>query len=168
MLGWFGLDGAADGEADRVMARLVGELADEGFRVAGAVQVNTDLGADCACDMDILVIGEEGAPIRISQSLGAGSSGCRLDPGALEMAAARVGRRLAGAEILIVPKFGRQEAVGRGFRTLIAHAVADGLPVMLHVPPEQREAFAEFAAGMAERIEPAALADWCRRAARAA
>ena len=72
MLGWFSLDDdAPDGEADRILARLAKGLADAGLRLAGAVQRNTDLGADCACDMDVLVIGEEDAPIRISQSLAA-------------------------------------------------------------------------------------------------
>lgn len=162
MLGWFGLDNdAPPGEADRILARLSARLADAGLRVAGAVQQNTDLGADCACDMDVLVIGEEDAPVRISQSLGSGSGGCRLDPGALETAAARVSARMAGAELLILPKFGRQEAVGRGFRSVIAQAVADGIPVLLHVPPEQRAAWADFCGGMGERLSPDALADWC-------
>ena len=76
MLGWFSLDDdAPPGEADRILARLSARLADAGLRVAGAVQRNTDLGADCACDMDVLVIGEEDAPVRISQSLGSGSTG---------------------------------------------------------------------------------------------
>lgn len=162
MLGWFGLDdNAPPGEADRILARLTAELADAGLRLAGAVQVNTDLGADCACDMDVLVIGEEDRPIRISQSLGGGSSGCRLDPGALEMAAARVLTRMAGAELLVLPKFGRQEAVGRGFRSVIAEAVAQDLPVLLHVPPEQRAEFEAFCDGMGQRVPPGALADWC-------
>lgn len=162
MLGWFSLDDdASPGEADRILARLSVRLADSGLRVVGAVQENTDLGADCACDMDVLVIGEEDAPIRISQSLGTGSSGCRLDPGALELAAARVAARLAGAELLILPKFGRQEAVGRGFRSVIAQAVADGIPVLLHVPPEQRAAFAEFCGDMGQQLAADRLADWC-------
>ncbi len=162
MLGWFSLDDdAPPGEADRILARLATRLADSGLRVAGATQRNTDLGADCACDMDVLVIGEEDRPVRISQSLGAGSSGCRLDPGALESAAARVGARMAGAELLILPKFGRQEAVGRGFRSVIAQAAAEGIPVLLHVPPEQRAAFADFCGGMGQHLRPEALADWC-------
>lgn len=162
MLGWFSLnDDAPPGEADRILARLSVQLADAGLRVAGAVQTNTDTGADCACDMDVLVIGEEDAPIRISQSLGAGSTGCRLDPGALEDAAARVAVRMAGAELLILPKFGRQEAIGRGFRSVIAGAVADGIPVLLHVPPEQRGAWAEFCDGMGQHLAPESLAEWC-------
>lgn len=162
MLGWFSLDDdAPPGEADRILARLSAGLADAGLRLAGAIQVNTDRGADCACDMDVLVLGEEDMPIRISQSLGGGSSGCRLDAGALEMAAARVAARLAGAELLILPKFGRQEAMGRGFRSLIAQAVAQDVPVLLHVPPEQRAAFGRFCDEMGQRIAPGALAEWC-------
>ena len=162
MLGWFSLDdNAPPGEADRILAGLSAGLADAGLRLAGAIQVNTDRGADCACDMDVLVLGEEDMPIRISQSLGGGSSGCRLDAGALEMAAARVAARLAGAELLILPKFGRQEAVGRGFRSVIAQAVADGIPVLLHVPPEQRADFAAFCGDMGQRLAPEALTDWC-------
>lgn len=162
MLGWFSLDGTqAAGEADRILARLARDLSAGGLRVAGAVQVNTDLGAGRDCDMDVLVIGEEDRPVRISQSLGAGSAGCRLDPGALETAAARVAARLAGAELLIVPKFGRQEAMGRGFRAVIGQAVAGGVPVLLHVPAEHRPAFEAFCGGMDERVGPADLAAWC-------
>ena len=162
MLGWFSLDDdAPPGEADRILARLSADLADAGLRLAGAIQVNTDRGADCACDMDVLVLGEEDMPIRISQSLGSGSTGCRLDPGALEMAAARVAARLAGAELLIVPKFGRQEAMGRGFRAVIAQAVAQDIPVLLHVPPEQRADFDRFRDGMGQRVPPGGLAEWC-------
>lgn len=162
MLGWFSLDDdAPPGQADRILARLSAQLADAGLRVAGAIQHNIDKGSDCACDMDVLVIGAEDAPIRISQSLGGGSTGCRLDPGALEIAAARVAARMTGADLLVLPKFGRQEALGRGFRSVIAQAVAEGMPVLLHVPPEQRAAFAAFCDGMGQRLQPDALAGWC-------
>lgn len=162
MLGWFSLDDDAPaGEADRILARLSAGLADAGLRLAGAIQVNTDQGTDCACDMDVLVLGEEDMPIRISQSLGSGSTGCRLDAGALEMAAARVSARLAGAELLILPKFGRQEAIGRGFRSVIAQAVAQDVPVLLHVPPEQRADFERFCEGLGQRVPPGQLAEWC-------
>lgn len=171
MLGWFSLtENAAPGEADRLMTRLAADLVAAGLRVAGAVQRNTDLGAGRSCDMDVVVIGEEERPIRISQSLGPGAEGCRLDAGALEMAAGRVVARIGdaglGTDLLLVPKFGRQEAAGRGFRQLIAQAVATGLPVLLYVPPEQRDDFAAFGGGMAEWVPPEGLAQWCLDPAR--
>lgn len=162
MLAWFGLDeDAAPGAADRMLAALAGDLAGAGWRLTGAVQRNLDQGADCACEMELVLLAEPGAaPVRISQSLGPGSAGCRLDTGALELAAGRVAARLDGAELLIVPKFGRQEAVGRGFRDVIAAALLRDLPLLLHVPRQQREAFLGFAGGLAQELPPAGLAAW--------
>ncbi|MCF3974215.1 DUF2478 domain-containing protein [Paracoccus salsus] len=162
MLGWFALaENAAPGAADRMLESLAADLVGTGLRLAGAVQRNSVPGPDSACDMDVVVIGEEDRPIRISQSLGRGSTGCRLDAGALETAAARVGLRLEGAELLILPKFGRQEAIGRGFHAVIAQAVAGGLPVLMHVPAEQRTEFSGFCGGMGQQIRPEAMREWC-------
>ncbi|TRW98632.1 DUF2478 domain-containing protein [Paracoccus sp. M683] len=166
MLGCFTLTNAEAGTADRMLELLATQLTAEGLLVKGAVQVNTAPDPDCACDMDLRVLGEDGSAIRISQSLGAGSSGCRLDTGALQVAAGRVSARLAeGADLCILPKFGRQEASGLGFRELIAQALDRGIPVLIHVPAEQRAAFDGFAGEFAEWLDPQSLAGWCRRAA---
>lgn len=52
------------------MAALARRLAAQGLRLAGAVQTNLNRRADCACDMELTVLGTDAAPIRISQSLG--------------------------------------------------------------------------------------------------
>ncbi|MEX5726690.1 hypothetical protein Ga0609869_000043 [Rhodovulum iodosum] len=50
---------------------------------------------------------------------------CRLDPAALETAVGLVAAGLSsGADLLIVNKFGKHEAAGRGFRYVVAEAVA--------------------------------------------
>lgn len=165
MLGWFTLGPeAAPGAADRLLAEQAARLQEAGVALAGAVQRNIDRGAECACDMDVLIIGQEDRPIRISQSLGPGSTGCRLDAGALELAAGRVATVLDGAELVIVPKFGRQEAMGRGFRALIGQALAGDLPVLIYVPTEQLAAFASFSGGMARQVAPDGIDAWCREA----
>ncbi|WP_111560013.1 DUF2478 domain-containing protein [Paracoccus sediminilitoris] len=162
MLAWFGLDEtAAPGAADRLIADLARDLQARGLRIAGAVQTNHDLGPDCACDMDMQVIGDGAAPVRISQSLGAGASGCRLDTGALEEVVARTAPTLPGADLVVIPKFGRQEAMGRGFYSLIAEAAAAGQPVVLYVPRQQRAAFLAFAGGLAVELAPGDVAGWC-------
>ena len=51
----------------------------EGFKVAGLIQRNGDVGDACACVMELIDLGS-GDAIRISQELGAGSSSCRVDP----------------------------------------------------------------------------------------
>ena len=74
---------------------------------------------------------------------------------------ARTAPRLAGAGLVVIPKFGRQEAMGRGFRDLIGQAVADGQPVILYVPRQQQAAFLDFAGDLAVRIRPDQLRSWC-------
>lgn len=162
MLAWFSLDKtAAPGTADGLIADLARDLQARGLRIAGATQTNHDLGPDCACDMDMQVIGDSAGPVRISQSLGNGASGCRLDTGALETVVARTAPYLDGAELVIIPKFGRQEAMGRGFYSLIAQAAQADLPVVLYVPRQQHDAFLEFAGDLAVRMSPDDLHAWC-------
>lgn len=152
-----------EGEASARMAALAAALAGEGWRLAGAVQVDLDRGPDCACEMTLEVLGAGVAPIRISQSLGPGSSGCRLDAGALETAAGLAEGVLARcADLVIVNKFGKQEAAGRGFRSLIGDALAQGVPVLAAVPPDYLAAFTAFAGDYAQPLDWDAAPAWCR------
>ncbi|AUH35306.1 DUF2478 domain-containing protein [Paracoccus tegillarcae] len=167
MLGCFVLNGAEPGKADRLLEALAGQLAAEGLRIAGAVQVNSAPSADCACDMDLRILGDTGPMVRISQSLGPGSVGCRLDAGGLQMAAGRVSAALQqGADLCILPKFGKQEAMGLGFRDCIGQALDQEIPVLTHVPAGQYAAFEAFAGEFAQWVEPQALATWCRSVTR--
>lgn len=166
MLGWFTLGEVPNGTANRMLKALAGQMAADGLRVAGAVQDNIGENPDCACDMDLSILGHDGPPIRISQSLGRAARGCRLDPGALEQAAALIAARIEAEDhdLLVLTKFGKQEALGRGFRQVIAQAIEADLPVILHVAPENRAAFDAFAGDLAQQIAPDALTDWCRSA----
>ena len=152
------------GETDAFLAALAARLEDCGVRVAGTVQTNTERDCTHHCDMDVRVL-PDGPVIRINQDLGAGSTGCRLDPGALEQAVAEVAPRLVGADLLIVNKFGKHEAEGRGFRHLIAEALATGKPVLLGVNGINRTAFDRFADGLAEELPGSldAALDWAER-----
>lgn len=145
------------GFAMRAMAR--------GLRLCGTVQVNTDCGESRPCDMDVQVL-PDGPVIRISQSLGAGARGCRLDPEALEQAVAAAEARLAvGVDLVIVNKFGKHEAEGRGFRTLIAEAVALDVPVLVGVNRLNAARLEEFVGVGVPRLAPeaAALDLWLER-----
>lgn len=150
------------------MAGLARTLSAQGLRLAGAVQTNLDRGADCACDMELTVLGRDAAPVRISQSLGAGSQGCRLDADALERAAALAASGLKDADLALVNKFGKQEAAGRGFRDFIVAALDQGTPVLVAVAPELVPAFAAFAGDFAVPLTWAEAEGWCRAAARPA
>jgi hypothetical protein len=123
-----------------------------GRRVAGVVQINTDRPGPARCDMDALVL-PDGPAIRISQSLGPAARGCRLDPAGLETAVAAAEARLeAGADLLIVNKFGKQEALGRGFRPVIAKALEAEVDVLVGVNAMNLEALRTFTGAMAEEV----------------
>lgn len=150
------------GDVDRVLGRLAETLMARGVDVAGVVQTNTDCGPSKACDMDVEVL-PAGPVLRISQDLGPESRGCRLNPEALELAVGLVGQRLNGdTRLLVVNKFGKQEAEGRGFREVIGAALAQDIPVVVGLNGLNRDAFEEFCGGMAEAQTPElqALLEW--------
>ncbi len=150
------------GDVDLVLGRFARALMDRGLPVAGVVQTNTDCGPSKACDMDVEVL-PSGPVLRISQDLGPGSRGCRLDPEALEQAVGLVGQRLTGdTRLLLVNKFGKQEAEGRGFRELIGAALAQDIPVVVGLNGLNRDAFEAFCGGLAVPLAPdlQGLLDW--------
>jgi hypothetical protein len=161
---------AGRGNTDLILEGLAATLTTRGLRCCGTVQINTKPADESPCDMDVRVL--PGGPVlRISQSLGPSARGCRLDPAALEVAVGLVEARLAdGADLLIINKFGKHEAEGRGFRDVIAQAVAMDVPVLVGLNALNRAAFEDFADGLAIHLPPEsdALDDWVQDAVRAA
>ncbi|SMX50789.1 DUF2478 domain-containing protein [Maliponia aquimaris] len=155
------------GDTDLLLRGVASAMIVDGYAPAGTAQVNTECPGSGPCDMDVIVL-PEGPVIRISQSLGAEARGCRLDPEALETAVGLVQARLPQSDCLIVNKFGKHEAGGRGFRPLIADALALDLPVLVGLNPLNAEAFHEFTGGCAEQLAPeqSVLAGWLRRSIR--
>ena len=153
------------GDTDLMLFRLAEKLATEGYHTSGTVQINTER-EGCACDMDVMVL-PKGPSLRISQDLGKASKGCRLDPAALEaavgMVASCIGPQL---DILIINKFGKHEAEGRGFRSVIADAIACDVPVLVGVNSINLEAFHRFAGVEVTMLEPSegSLLAWVRKA----
>lgn len=84
------------GATDRLLSAVAERLLASGSKLAGVVQTNTECADSSKCDMDLRVL-PDGETIRISQSLGTQSRGCRLDPAALEQAVGYVTASLEGA-----------------------------------------------------------------------
>lgn len=179
-MGWAGMEGGmrlacisvpGRGATDVFLAEVAARLMAQGLALSGTVQTNIARCDRAHCDMDLRVL-PDGPVLRISQDLGAEATGCRLDGGVLEQAAFEVGQRMAGADLLIVNKFGKQEAAGRGLTAAIAEALADDLPVLVGVNSHNRPAFDRFSAGLAQELAPdvAVVVGWCLagRAGRAA
>ncbi|MDC0737875.1 DUF2478 domain-containing protein [Cognatishimia sp. SS12] len=154
------------GDLDQILYTFAMAEIAKGAKLAGVVQVNSDR-EDCAlCDMDVQVL-PDGPTIRISQFLGRDAKGCRLDPAALEQAVREVETRLSGdTALLVLNKFGKHEAGGRGFRPMIAQAMTLDIPVVCGVNALNLEAFQEFCGGTAELVPPTAeaLSAWTANA----
>ena len=151
-----------DRQTNLVLAAVAERAASEGIRLAGTVQPVMGDVPQQKCEIVLRLLPD--GPIRnISLDLGPGATGCRLDAGALEQAVLEVQDRMAGAQGLIVNKFGKQEAEGRGMAPLIADALERNLPVLLGVNGLNLPAFQTFAGG----LETALAADidqvveWC-------
>jgi hypothetical protein len=150
------------GTTDRLLTLFSRQLIERGSRLAGVAQTNTECADSSLCDMDVQVL-PNGPTIRISQSLGTGSRGCRLDPAALEQAVALVMDSLDNdPHLLVVNKFGKHEAEGRGFRPLVGEALMRGIPVLAGVNTLNHDAFIEFTQGIGTRLDadPEALDNW--------
>lgn len=156
------------GATDGLLATVVAQLQADGVRIVGALRAPPEDGAGTHCDSDLRLL-PKGPIMRITQDLGSGSASCRMDAGALEQAAGIASARIESesADLVVVNKFGLSEGQGRGFRTLIAEALARGVPVLTGVSDAHRAAFERFAEGLAQPLEPeeSAILDWYRSVA---
>lgn len=145
-------DRGADG--DLLLASLAQRWQAEGARLAGCVQVNETYDPSCACDMTLRDLAS-GTDIRISQRLGQHSRGCRLDPAMLTQAVGMAEHSLMqGVDLLILNKFGKMEASGRGFRAIIAQAMEMDVPVLAGLNQANVEAWRAFAGEDAAYLPP--------------
>lgn len=147
---------------DGLIASVAGQLRRQGLRVGGVVQSNVEQAGESRCDMRLEEL-TTGRVVSISQRLGPQSRGCRMNDVALEQIVALVEASLEdGLDILILNKFGRQEAEGKGLRTAVAHAVAAGIPVLVGLNSAYAAEWREFCEGEGQLLEadPAAVARW--------
>jgi hypothetical protein len=150
------------GRTDLFLMTVAAHLAARGMRLAGTVQSNLQRPDRAKCDMDLRVL-PDGPIVRISEDRGPAARGCILDSGALEQTVLEVERRLAGADLLIINKFGKREAEGKGLVPVIAAALALGIPVLVGVNALNLPLFLAFCGGEATAL-PAdldAVLAWC-------
>jgi molybdate transport system ATP-binding protein len=131
-------------DIDTLLADFVGDLVRVGERIGGIVQRNGKDKAGRLISMKVIDVmtGEE---ISICQSLGRGASACKLDPAGLAEASSAVARAVeSDVALIVVNKFSKQEAAGRGLRSELADAIVAGIPVLTAVPDQCIDAWMEF------------------------
>ncbi len=155
------------GETDRLISETATRLQAEGVALAGIAKVpGQKLPGDHHCDMDVRVL-PNGPDIRITQSLGEGSTGCRLNPAGIAEAVAKVEQGgIENAALFVLNKFGPQEAEGHGFCEAIGTALEHDIPVLVGVGKGSRTALEGFVDGMGEVLKPEldAIYAWCKAA----
>ena len=155
------------GQTDELISKAAARLQADGVALAGIAKVlGQEVPGDHHCDMDVRVM-PDGPEIRITQSLGEGSTGCRLNPaGIAEAVAAVENSGIAGAGLFVLNKFGPQEAEGHGFCEAIGTALEHDIPVLVGVGKGSRAALEGFVDGMGEVLAPdgEAIYAWCRAA----
>ncbi len=152
-----------DGPAfDALLWSLTKDLKTRGLRLAGVAQLNEARADRRRCDM-LLEVLSTGRAVLISEDRGSLARGCRLDLDVLAGVVREVESAIVdGADLLIINKFGREEAEGRGLRNAIASAAEHRIPVIVGVPLRNRTAWIEFCGDIALE-KPAtriAVEDW--------
>jgi hypothetical protein len=145
--------------------RIVENCRRRGLRVAGVLQhpVCSDTAGHCDVVLEELTTGLR---TDLFEDRGPGARGCRLDVAALAEVNWQVARSLdSDPEILILNKFGKVEAEGRGLLDLVAIAVDRGILVVIGVPIRNLEAWRNFAGGMSVEFssDPSEVTDWLNR-----
>jgi len=151
---------------DALIAQCAAGLVASGYRLGGVVQSNAHRDGRRRCDMYVkdLLGGDE---IKISLDRGNEARGCRLDPDAFARIDAWVERAvLERVDLLIINKFGREEAHGRGLRPAIAEALIAEIPLVIGVSTQNLCDFLTFVGEPATRLRPdiEAITSWCRNA----
>jgi nucleoside-triphosphatase THEP1 len=148
--------------ADRIISDLGYKIRDAGIAVAGIVQHNKFIRDRTRCDMEVEELAS-GIVLQISEDRGKEARGCRMDRGALLEAAGLLSSSLESEpDLLIINKFGKLEAEGRGLRETLSDAVQLGVPIVVGVPYRNIEQWRGFAGGLAEEcpIGSSRLHEW--------
>jgi len=149
-------------DVDAAMAAAVRVVRAAGLSVGGLLQVFGPAAGFGRRRITLLVLAS-GERIRLDQPLGAEAQSCTLDSDALARAAQALRAAVeARPDLLVVSRFGKQEASGGGMRAEIAEALLSGTPVLVAVSAALRAEWERFLGGPSRTLPPRAeaIAAW--------
>lgn len=156
-------DGTQSRSVDALISELASRLREKGLTLAGAIQSNPTVENRDRCDIVLEDLATRRV-IKASEDRGTFASGCRLDSSALEesvgLAAASIG---PGTDLVIVNRFGKQEAEGRGFRALIEQAVLLDVPAVVGLNRAHVDSWRDFVGGELQLLpmQLDVVVQWC-------
>lgn len=140
-------------DVDAAMSAAVAALREAGLSVGGLLQAFGPAIGPGRRRITLVVLAS-GERIRLDQPLGAEAQSCALDGDALARAAQALREAVqARPDLLVVSRFGKQEAQGGGMRAEIAEALLSGTPVLVAVNTSLRTEWERFL-GAPSRVLP--------------
>ena len=156
-----------DGQnVDQLIAGVVQVLEAEGVALCGVLQHEVADTEGCCASMYLQNI-SDGACLKLSQDLGSGSQGCRLNPHTLAESSGQLLLEMdKNPDLLVLNRFGKGEAEGHGFRTVLEKAYQRQIPVLVGVKETHRAAWEEFAGcfSRALKVDSRSVLMWCLKA----
>jgi hypothetical protein len=147
-------------DPDAVLRDFATELKALGFRTVGMVQVG-----QCADSSLSALLLHSGEKLLLAQDFDPAASGCRLDLGRLANAGAQIADALeAGADLVIINRFGKRERDGKGLGFVIERALGANIPVVIAVSSDRLSHWIKFAGDMSTTLacDRGALDAWWR------
>jgi Protein of unknown function (DUF2478) len=140
-----------DDDPDRLIAGFAADLRRSGGRPVGVVQ----RGRSCRSDDPRLGVTllSDGEVVGLALDDDRHGGGCRLNPDGLAGLSMRLAAAIdGGADLVIINRFGRSEAEGKGLIDLIPQALGADIPVLIAVPERRFAAWIRFSEGMNVRL----------------
>ncbi len=147
-----------------VLAAFVRELQGRNVRVGGLLQFITqnEVGRPISLYAEEIDTGRQISLMRPDKEI-KGPSDCVLELSALAETAGALRRAITEcADLVVIEKFGKEEAAGRGLLDDIMKVVASGLPALVLLPQAYVEQWNQFTGGIVETItfDADALNQW--------
>jgi hypothetical protein len=137
----------ADQDPDAILRDFASHLKARGLRAVGMVQAG-----QCADSSLSAVLLDSGETMLLADASDPAAS-CRLDVARLQNAGDRVAAALdAGADLLVINRFGKRERNGHGLIYLIERALEAGTPVVIAVSSDRLPDWIKFAGDMTVKL----------------
>jgi nucleoside-triphosphatase THEP1 len=152
---------AGEGESvQSLFAAMARKWQSDGLRVAGLVAEPHAL-PDRSCTAGILRNVASGEPFAMYLETAPAGTSCHLDADHVEAACTSILDQLRDADIVVLSKFGKLEAQGKGLWPAFRASLEAGKPVLTSVSAKHRDAWQAFApeADLVDADE-AALSAW--------
>jgi hypothetical protein len=138
-----------DHKPDEILHAFADDLRTLRYRVAGLVQ----LAGHCSDGQLAVTLLHTGERLPLLGDRVPGTTGCRLEVERLLDAGNKVIAGIdAGADIVIVNRFGKQERDGKGLRFVIEHAINADIPVLVAVSQSKFPEWIAFSEGMSVKL----------------